>query len=316
MIEQAKKPLISICCPVLNEEENIEIFYSEMLRVIEPMSPSFDFEFIFTDNHSTDKTFEIISELSAKDSRIRAARFSRNFGYQRSIHTGFMMARGDAAISYDCDLQDPPELLSAFIEKWRTGYRVVYGIRRTRDESMVLRSLRRAFYRFLAVISEEQVPIDAGDFRLIDRRIIEELRGIEDEKLYLRGLIAAMGFSQIGIPYDRRDRNRGHSKFPFIKLLSLALDGVLSQSVLPLRMATFVGFAVFAVTLFLTAFYAISAVVLGSEWPRGFATTTILMLFSIGLNSLFLGIIGEYVGRLYSQARRRPKVIIEAKIDR
>ena len=309
------KRLISICVPVFNEEGNIEPLYRELLPVMGRLSAKYDFELLFTDNHSTDRTFEILESLARQDHRIRAIRFSRNFGFQRSIFTAYMNCRGEAAIQIDCDLQDPPSLIADFIEKWEQGYHVVYGVRTSRKESRWMNTTRRIFYRLIDALSEDPLPHDAGDFRLVDRRILNELRAFEDYQPYLRGTIAAIGFQQIGLSYDRAERLTGESKFSFGELFGLALDGILNHSVVPLRIATLLGSVVLVTTLLGIVGYMIGRLFLGRNWPPGFATIIILILGSLSLNALFLGIIGEYLGRIYRQVKRRPLTITERELN-
>ena len=310
------KKLISIVTPVYNEEENILYYYEGISKALLPFQDKYDFEIILTDNGSTDKTFEMIRDLATKDQRIRAFRFSRNFGYQKSIYTGFTKARGDAAIDFDCDLQDPPRLLGQFIEAWEKGAHIVYGVRKTRQEGTVITFLRRIFYRLLNAISDDNLPHDAGDFMMLDASIIKQLAAIEDQTPYLRGTIFSMGFKQTGIEYDRDARKFGKSKFPFFKMLGLAIDGIVSQSSVPLRIASYMGLIVATTTVVLSAGYLAAKLLWSAEIPAGFTTTTILILFSISLNALFLGIIGEYLARIYSQVRKRPITIIQESIDR
>lgn len=309
------KKLITILVPVFNEEQNIEPLYEALQPVLAQLSDRYEFEVLFTDNHSTDSTFAAIERLAARDPRIRALRFSRNFGFQRSILTGYLNARGDAAVQIDCDLQDPPAVILEFVKKWEEGYRVVYGVRSSRKEGWMMNSTRRFFYRLIDSLSEDDLPLDAGDFRLVDRRVLDELRNLDDSQPYLRGTIASLGFSQVGIPYDRAERTRGESKFSFGELVGLALDGILNHSVVPLRIATYLGLAVSALTLIAIVGYTAGRVFFGADWPPGFATIIILILGSLSLNALFLGIIGEYLGRIYKQVKRRPLTIVEREID-
>jgi len=304
-------PLISIVVPVFNEEANILPFYEAVTTAIQPLTGRFGFELVFTDNHSTDATFPLLRDLSKRDPRVRAYRFSRNFGYQRSIMTGYCKARGVAAVQLDVDLQDPPELIARFIEEWQNGADVVYGVRIKRQESWFINLQRVFFYRLINNLSEDPLPLDAGDFRLISRRIIDLLASFDDAQPYLRGTIATLGFQQIGIPYERNPRLRGQSKFPFAKLVSLAIDGILNHSVVPLRLATYFGLSVSVLTLLGVIGYASAKLLLYSEWPAGFATIATLILAGISINAMLLGIIGEYLGRMYQQIRKRPLTIIE-----
>ncbi|MBE0447662.1 MAG: glycosyltransferase family 2 protein [Actinobacteria bacterium] len=312
---ESKRGLLSIVVPVFNEEDNVEILYNTVTRVMDLLSDRYDYEFVFTDNHSTDQTFEKLERLSQREKRVKVLRFSRNFGYQRSIYTGYINASGDAAVQLDCDLQDPPELILEFVRHWEAGYQVVYGVRRSRKESWWINSVRKAFYWIIDTLSEDTLPHDAGDFRLVDRIVLDELKKIEDYQPYLRGAIAAMGFKQVGILYDRAERTRGRSKFSRGDLIRLAMDGILNHSVVPLRIATFTGLAVSLLTFFGIVAYIIGRLLFGQQWPAGFATTTTLILLSLSLNALFLGIIGEYLGRIYQQVKKRPITIIEREID-
>jgi dolichol-phosphate mannosyltransferase len=309
------KKVISICVPVFNEAENIEQLYRALLPVMEEVSDRYEFELLFTDNHSADNSFAIVEGLARKDGRVRGLRFSRNFGFQRSIYTAYMNAVGDAAVQIDCDLQDPPSLILEFIRKWEQGYHVVYGIRSSRKESWWMSFVRKLFYRIIDSLSEDDLPLDAGDFRLIDRCVLNELQKIDDSQPYLRGTIAALGFEQVGVPYDRSERTRGQSKFSFGELIALALDGILNHSVVPLRIATYLGLAISLLTLLGTIAYLIGRVFLGANWPPGFASVIILLLGSLSLNALFLGIIGEYLGRIYRQVKRRPLTIVEREVN-
>ena len=309
-----RKRLISICVPVFNEERNIDPLYEALVPVLATASDYYDFEIIFTDNHSTDRTIEVLERLVQRDRRVRAIRFSRNFGFQRSILTGYLNAGGEAAIQIDCDLQDPPSLILEFIRKWETGYQIVYGIRTTRKEGWWMNVTRRLFYRLIDLLSEDELPLDAGDFRLVDRRVLDELRRFEDSQPYLRGTIAALGFNQIGIPYERQERKRGESKFSFAELIGLALDGILNHSVVPLRIATYLGLVISMATLLAILVYAVGRAFFGQNWPPGFTSIIILILGSLSLNALFLGIIGEYLGRIYHQVKRRPLTVIECEL--
>ncbi len=308
-----EKKLISFVVPVYNEEENVEALAARVAATMAAL-PAYDFEIVFTDNHSTDGTFAILRRLAAADPRVRAVRFSRNFGYQRSILTGYLRARGAAAIQLDCDLQDPPELIPRFLELWEGGHQVVYGVRRSRREAWWINAARSAFYRLIDSLSEDELPHDAGDFRLVDRRVIEELAKIEDSNPYLRGTLATLGFNQVGVPYDRGERARGISKFSLKDLVGLAIDGILNHSIVPLRVATYTGLLISLATFLALAWTAIGKIIFGQRWPAGFATITTLILLSLSLNAIFFGIIGEYLGRIYNQVKRKPLTIIEAEL--
>ncbi len=309
------RPLVSLIVPVFNEKENIEACYDALRSTAQACVANYDFEFIFTDNHSSDGTFALLGALAQCDPRVRVLRFSRNFGYQRSILAGYQHARGDCGIQLDCDLQDPPELIAEFLRHWREGCEVVYGVRRSRQEGWWINAARRVFYRLIDLLSEERLPHDSGDFRLVGRRVLDELKRLNDSHPYLRGYIATLGFEQRGIAYDRRARTRGKSKFSLAALVRLAVDGILSHSIVPLRMATFGGLAVSAITLLACCAYLFSKLVMGADWPAGFATTTVLILASTSMNAIFLGIIGEYLGRIYQQLKRPHEAIVECELN-
>lgn len=311
-----RRKLISICVPVYNEEDNIRPFYARLRSVIDPLADRYDFEIVVTDNHSEDRTFEELIAIGEIDNRLRVIRFSRNFGFQRSILSNYQNCRGDAAIQLDVDLQDPPEIVPEFLRLWEEGYKVVYGVRRARpNENWLLQATRKLFYRLIDFLSEDSLPHDAGDFRLIDRCIIQELRSVSDQKPYLRGMIAAMGFRQTGIVYDRAERQRGVSKFNLARLVGLALDGILNHSVIPLRIATILGVVMSAVASIVALFFVFDRLFFSTSWPAGFAGVYLLVLFSIGMNALLLGIIGEYIGSIYKNVKRQPLIIVEAAID-
>jgi polyisoprenyl-phosphate glycosyltransferase len=305
---------VSVLVPAFNEEPTVETAYETIVDVFRGL-PDYDYEVIFTDNHSTDRTFEILKSIAARDARVKVIRFARNYGYQRSLLVAYQTATGDCSIQIDCDLQDPPSLIPRMLEIWRQGHQVVYGVRRTLKDGPVVAAVRRAFYRTINAISEDDLPVDAGEFRLVDACILAELRKVEDTSPYMRGLISSMGFSQVGFDYDRQARTAGVSKFPFRAMLALAIDGVLNHSLIPLRIASTISLVFGTLTFILTFAYIIGRLLFGQEWPAGFATTTILLLMSITLNAMFLGIVGEYLGRIFMQSKRRPIPIIEATMN-
>lgn len=311
---EAPRKLLSIVVPVYNEQGNVDPLYDAVAAVMKRL-PEYDWELVFTDNCSKDATFDELARLAERDARVRVFRFSRNFGFQRSIYTGYTKARGDAAIQLDCDLQDPPELVVDFVRAWEQGFKIVYGVRKKRVEGLFITLARKIFYRLIDLLSEDHLPHDAGDFRLVDRAVLDVLVRIEDQKPYLRGTLATLGFAQKGIPYDRAGRTHGESKFRMKDLVGLALDGILAHSIVPLRVATYTGLIVSVVTFLALFVYTVGRIFFGSQWPPGFATTTLLILASLSLNAIFLGVIGEYVGRIYQEVRKRPISIVEKSID-
>lgn len=309
-----EKRLISIIVPVLNEVDNVERLVLRVEELFSGITDKYEHEYVFTDNHSDDGTFEKLRILAEENPRIRAYRFSRNFGFQRSILTGYRLAHGDAVVQLDCDLQDPPELILGFLDQWEVGASVVYGVRRNRKEGRLITAARTIFYRAIDYLSDYPLPHDAGDFRLVDRKVITELLKYDDTQPYLRGSIATLGFKQVGLPYDRDARQAGESKFSVSALIKLAVDGILNHSIVPLRIATFTGIALSALMVLVIGVFMVGKFAYGQNWPAGFATTTILILFSLSVNALFLGIIGEYLGRIYQQMKKGPNIIIEAEI--
>jgi len=311
---QDARRLISLVMPVYNEEANVDRAYAALTALFETL-PSYELEFVFTDNHSEDATFDCLAALARADDRVKVIRFNRNYGFQRSLLVAYRHASGNAAIQIDCDLQDPPELIRKFLELWEEGHDVVVGLRRRRHEQPLLTWGRRAFYLLLSRISDEQITRDAGDFRLVDRSVIDRLRTVDDLNPYVRGIVSSFAARAIGIPYDRLPRRHGRSKFPMRKLVGFALDGILGHSILPLRLASYVGLSISFVTFMLSLAYVVGALFAGRSWPSGFATVIVVILFGISLNAIFLGIIGEYVSRIYQQVRHRPLVVIERTIN-
>jgi polyisoprenyl-phosphate glycosyltransferase len=310
----SKQTLITISIPVYNEEANIDRLHGALAEFAES-EKGYEFEFLFTDNASEDSTFRKLHELALTDKRVRVLRLSRNFGFQKSILTNLLNARGAAAAQIDADLQDPPALISQFLREWEKGFKVVYGVRRHRRENFLLSRARGAYYALVSWLSHTHLPRNAGDFRLVDRTIIEHLRLLHEQSPYLRGLIASFGYAQKGIVYDRDSRKAGVSKFRLFNLVELGLDGITSQSTRPLRLITIFGFLISFFSVFAVIYYMFAYFVIGNVDMTGF-TTIILVLFGIlGLNAMFLGLIGEYVGRIFNNTRGLPISIIEARIE-
>ncbi|SDK91204.1 glycosyltransferase family 2 protein [Aliiruegeria lutimaris] len=305
---------VSILIPALNEQDNVRNTYNRVIAVFDEL-PGYEPEIIFTDNHSSDRTFEILTEIAAADPRVRVIRFSRNVGYQASVLTAYRSASGACAIQLDCDLQDPPELIPQMLDTWCQGYHVVYGIRRSLPDGPVIAWLRRAFYALIDKISNDDLPRNAGEFRLTDRRILDELRRTDDRSPYVRGLISGMGFNQVGFEYDRQARTAGTSKFPLRSMIALAVDGLINHSLVPLRLASLISLTVGLITFLLLIGYTVGKLVFGQDWPAGFATTTILLLLSMTLNAMFLGILGEYIGRIFLQSKDLHRPLVEAELN-
>lgn len=312
--DDRRRPLISISVPVLNEADNLDALYARLDQLSMRMADRCEMEFVFTDNHSDDRTWEMLSVFAQRDPRVRAIRFSKNVGFQRSILANYMHTRGDAVLQIDADLQDPPELLEQFFDLWRSGYHVVYGIRTKRQEGALMNALRKVGYWVIDKIAEHPIPRDAGDFRLVDRKIIDSVQKFRSTSPYLRGLIAELGFKQIGVAYERSARTAGSSKFNLGQVIRLGLSGVFNHSVVPLRIATYAGVTLLAVSV-LGALYYMILRLFHPDLPRGLASIHILVLFGIGFQSLLLGILGEYLRRIYLLLRAEPTAIAEQALN-
>jgi polyisoprenyl-phosphate glycosyltransferase len=316
MTNKGKKKLISIVTPVFNEEETLDIYYDRVSTMVKKLSKEYDFEIIFTDNCSTDSTFKKLEKLAKKDSKIRIFSFSKNFGYQKSIWFGYYKAKGDIALELDVDLQDPPEMLEEMLGHWQKGHKIVYGIRKDRQEGIIIKSLRKLFYRLVRKVSDYDIPNDAGDFMLIDRDIIDHLKKVKLSDPYLRGTIFGFGYSKIGIEYKRDAREVGTSKFPSLKLIQLATDALVNTSIFPLRMATIAGLLAAFASMALGGYFVIDKLFLGDELPRGITAILVLILASIAINSILIGILGEYIGKIYRQFSSSDIVpIVEKRVD-
>jgi len=303
--------LISVVIPMRDERDNLDELFRRLDAVAVTLQPDYQVEFVVTDNCSSDGTFEALLVRASEDARLRAFQFASDVGYQRSILSGYLLARGEALVQLDADLQDPPELIPTLIDHWARGAQVVFGVRRARaGEPRITQVIRKTFYRVIDRLSDADLPLDAGDFRLIDRAVVEALRNAPDASPYLRGTIAALGFRQVGVPYERTERRQGRTKFSLAKMLSLAVDGIVSQSLRPLRLVSLVGATVAAITLIGAATYLVGRFAFGQAWPAGFATLALIQLLSIALNATFLGIIGAYVGRIFRQTRMQPISVI------
>jgi glycosyltransferase involved in cell wall biosynthesis len=308
------KDLISISIPVLNEEGNIDALYHRLCALADRMKDKCNLEFVFSDNHSDDQTWALLSALALRDRRVKAIRFSKNFGFQRSILANYMHTQGDAVLQIDADLQDPPEMLELFYEEWKKGFQVVYVIIKKRPENLLLYGFRRLGYWVIDKISEHPIPRDVGDFRLVDRKVIQSLVKIKTASPYLRGMIAGLGFNQVGIAYDRNARIAGESKFNVSRLIRLGLTAVFNHSTVPLRAASFLGGTILVVSI-MGAIYYLLLKVFHPDLPQGLASIHILVLFGIGLNSFLLGVIGEYLLRIYLVIRAEPVAIVERSLN-
>jgi dolichol-phosphate mannosyltransferase len=307
-------PRVSLALPVYNEEETLPELLRRTTAVLDAL-PGGPHEIVLVDDGSRDRTLEMLEEAARRDHRIVVVALSRNFGHQAAISAALDHVTGDVTVVMDADLQDPPEVVPQFLEKYHEGYDVVYAKRANRKEARWLRMSYHMFYRLLSRMSKLHLPLDAGDFALLSRRVVDQLRDLPERHRYLRGLRAWVGYQQIGITVNRAERYGGTSKYSLTKLMGLAFDGIFSFSTVPLRAATVVG--AFAVGLsMLFAIYQVFAKFFLAQQPRGFTATLLVVTFLSGVNLFFLGVIGEYVGRVYEQVKARPVYVVGRIIRR
>lgn len=306
---------ISVVTPCYNEELNVHDHFRRVCAALEPFRDRYDLEHIYTDNCSQDRTFELLRELGAKHSNVKALRFARNIGANRAVYFGLMHATGDAAVLIQADLQDPPELIPEFVRGWEEGYDVVYGQIARRRESFILRNLRALYYRIVAALSDYPIPRNAGEFRLTSRRVLDAIREYSEDDLYLRGAVAHIGFKQKAIPFERAARAKGESSINFIGLVSYAINGLTSTTVAPIRAVTIAGIATAFAGFALTAFLVVSKLVYPAAAPHGFTSTASLITFFAGAQMFSIGIIGEYIRKIYTQSLRRPRGFIQDKVN-
>jgi dolichol-phosphate mannosyltransferase len=295
----------------MNEQELIQQSAQRLIEALE--CGNVPFELVFVDDGSWDTTPELLRNLQLQDSRVRLILLSRNFGHQVAITAGLENAAGDAVAVIDADLQDPPEILLSFVEKWREGYDVVYGVRAEREGETAFKLwTAKIFYRLISCLSDTRIPLDTGDFRLMDRCVVDALLSMQERDRFVRGMVSWLGFSQIGVSYRRAARTAGETKYPLFKMLRFAADGIFSFSVLPLRIATWTGFAASAIAIF-GILYSTYARLFGSGLVKGWTSTVIAVLFIGGVQLVSLGIIGEYVGRIYGECKRRPLYVVRER---
>lgn len=305
--------LISVVVPCYDEEEVITITIDE-LKDFAAEASDYQFEFIFVDDGSNDKTLEILKSAAATDDRVRVISFARNFGHQIAVTAGIDQSCGDAVVLIDADLQDPPSVVLEMIKEWENGADVVYGVRRQRPGERAFKMLTaRAFYRILNSISEVPIPLDTGDFRLMSRAVVEVLKDMPEKHRFVRGMVAWIGFKQVALPYERQQRAAGVSKYPLRKMLKFAADGIISFSSRPLRLATNLGLTVSALAL-LGIIYALFLRIFTSVWIEGWTALFIAIVFFGGVQLLCIGIIGEYLGRIYTEIKGRPLYIIKENL--
>jgi polyisoprenyl-phosphate glycosyltransferase len=307
-----RRMLLSVVIPCLNESEALHETHRRIVTVLQ--QAPVDFEVLYVDDGSTDSTPDLVQRLQAQDTRVRVIQLSRNFGHQVAITAGLEHASGDAVVIADADLQDPPEVILEFLARWMDGYDVAYGVRTERDgETPFKLWTATAFYRLIHRLSDTSIPLDAGDFRLMDRRVVDSLLSMPERDRFVRGMVSWLGFSQVAVPYRRAPRVAGKTKFSLFKMVRFALDGIFSFSVLPLRLATWVGFSASGlailgiIVVLLERFFQVPGLV------KGWSSAVIAELFIGGVQLVCLGIIGEYVGRIYGESKRRPLYIVKER---
>jgi len=307
------KPVFSVVAPVFNEIGCVEEFYKTVSSVMQLLKQPW--ELVLVDDGSTDGSTDKIQELSFGDPLVKPIIFARNFGHQIAVTAGLDYARGDAVIIIDADLQDPPAVMLDLIAKWKEGYKIVYAVRRKREgESWFKLVTASLFYRIIFRITDVKIPLDTGDFRLIDRKVVDIMGQMRERHRFLRGMAAWVGFRQVGVEYDRKERFAGKTKYPFSKMLKLALNAITSFSYFPLQVATYIGFISAGISIL--AIPVVAYLRLSNQVALlGQATTLIAVLFLGGVQLITLGILGEYVGRIYDEAKGRPLYIVSDPPD-
>ena len=314
----SKTKMISICIPAMNEALNLPKAIQAVDAIFREALKNYTYEIIITDNASTDTTWEVIQALAKTHApnrtEIRGLRFSRNFGYQNSIFAGITLAAGDAVIELDADLEDPPRVILEFVKKWEQGFEVVYGVRGKRHAPWPLKMMITLFYRLMSKVSDLQIPENSGDFRLLDRKVVNVLKALPERNLYLRGLVSFLGFRQIAVLYDRDPRVSGQSKFRMLNYFVLAIDALTSFSKAPLRLIGVLGVLLFFLSMLLSGYYIVNQLLYGTP-IAGFTTLVVMMLFLHSVTFIFLGVLGEYLSRIFDDSKARPRVVITESIN-
>ena len=308
-------PTLSVVAPLFNEEGNVAELVRRLRAAADGAAGIDAYEIVLVDDGSSDRTPELLQGHAAADPRIVVVRLSRNFGHQLAATAGLDIARGDAVILIDADLQDPPELIPALVERWLAGFDVVYAVRRKRKgESAFKIWTARTFYRITRRLTKVSIPVDAGDFRLMSRRVVDALKAIRERHRFIRGLVSWVGYPQTALEYDRDSRFSGETKYPFSKMLRFAIDGITSFSDVPLRFASYFGFIVSGIAFVVGIFEIVLRIFTGYNLP-GYTSLIFAVLFLGGVQLIGIGILGEYIGRIYEEIKARPLYLIKG-IDR
>lgn len=303
-------PQLSVVVPCYNEQDVVHECQRRLTGVLAELNLTW--EIVYVNDGSKDATLPALLALQQQDPRIVVVDLARNFGHQLAVTAGIEHTRGSAIVIIDADLQDPPEAIAGMVRLWREGYQVVYGIRTSRDgESSFKLWTAKVFYRIISALADVEIPLDSGDFRLIDRQVADVLLKMRERHRLLRAMYSWVGFRQTGIPYERASRFAGKTKYPFRKMLALALDGIISFSTAPLRMLTFAGIAT-AFLAFFGVLYALVVRLFTHRWVTGWATLFIAITFFSGLQLISLGVMGEYLGRIYTEVKQRPLYVINS----
>lgn len=311
MSEAGQSPTLSVVIPIFNEEETLQALYERLSAALTSMGEPF--EVIFVNDGSRDGSERMLRDFQTRDPRFKSIHFSRNFGHQTAITCGLDHAAGAAVVAMDGDLQDPPEVLPDLLQRWRDGYEVVYAIRQKRKEGLFKRSAYKGFYWLLRRVSYLDIPLDSGDFSLIDRRVVDILKTMPERNRFVRGLRTWAGFRQVGYEYAREARFAGQSKYNLSRLMKLAFDGLVSYSYVPLRLVSNVGLLVSMTALAYMA-YLLLARVFGGTPIAGWTSTVVIVLFLGGVQLLSLGVIGEYVGRIFEEVKQRPHYVVRERV--
>jgi glycosyltransferase involved in cell wall biosynthesis len=307
-------PLLSVVVPVKNEEAAILPFVERVSAILDDIALNQSWEILFVDDGSTDGTLAAIAAANISERRVRALSLSRNFGKEAALSAGLDHARGRAVIPMDVDMQDPPEVLPEMVAKWLDGYEMVFGVRRSRaHDSFAKRLTAGLYYRAHNAVSRDKIPENAGDFRLLDRKVVEVIRKLPERNRFMKGLFAWAGFKQAAVEYDRVERETGKSKFNYWKLWTLALDGITSASTVPLRIWSYVGAVIALLALGYAGFLALDTMIFGNAVP-GYASIMVSVLFLGGVQLISLGVLGEYVGRILTETKQRPLYVVRDTI--
>ena len=306
--------MLSFVIPAYNEEKNIEVIYTRLISLMEVIKD--DFEIIFVNDGSIDQTFEVLKKLAKKDSRVKVINLSRNFGHQAALTAGLKLAKGDAVISMDCDLQDPPEVIKEMYKKWKEeGYDIVYARRLNyRKDNLIKKLGSKIYYKVLSKFSFVDMPRNVGDFRLIDKTVLKEINNMPEHSRYLRGMVAWTGFNHTFVDYHRPDRKEGESAYSLSKLARLGMDGMFNFSVLPLRLGFYLGF-ITIVLGFGLLFYQIADVIINGVYYHLYKWLIVVLFIFMGFMFMLMWIIGEYIWRIFNEVRSRPIYIIKEKIN-